>query len=381
MAQVLTGIDVLRRDDYAPLREKRVGLLTNPSGVTRDLIPTYRLLHQADNVQLVALFGPEHGVMGLAAEGEKVASGRDPATGLPVYSLYGDAVRPTEAMLDGLDLLICDLQDIGARYYTYLWTVTHVLETCGAIGLPVLVLDRPNPLGGEIVAGCGLEPELASFVGRFDLPIQHGMTLGELAQLLNVTGNPTPAELAVVACEGYTRSMRWEETGLPFVPPSPNIPNLLTARHYPGACLIEGTILSEGRGTALPFQIVGAPFINADHLADALNALGSAGCRFRPHRFQPTRSKFAEQVCGGVHVHITDAQSYEPIATWLHVIATIRTQYPDEFQWTQFFDKLIGSEQPRRLLKAGADVATVMADWAGYGADFRERRTPYLLYD
>lgn len=380
MTPVLTGIDVLRRDDFVQLRGQRIGLLTNHSGVTYDLVPTYRLLHDAENVDLVALFGPEHGVMGMAAEGEQVSSGTDAHTGLPVYSLYGAQVRPTAAMLADIELLVCDIQDIGTRYYTYLWTLTHVLEACGEAGVRVLVLDRPNPLGGERVSGPGLDAEFSSLVGRFDIPIQHGMTLGELAQMLNDTVNPTPAPVDVIRCEGYTRTMLWEHTGLPFVPPSPNMPSVVTTQHYPGSCLVEGTNLSEGRGTTLPFQIVGAPYIAADALADTLNALALPGCRFRPHRFRPSSRKYADEVCDGVQVHITATDQYEPITTWLHVLATIARHYPEQFEWLNFFDKLIGSTQVRQQLAADTAIAILTASWDAYEAVFRTKRAPYLLY-
>lgn len=388
MPTVRTGIDVLVADNFAPLHGMRVGLMTNHSGVNRDLVSTVRLLHHSDAVQLVALYGPEHGVAGSAGDGEAVADGRDPLTGLAVYSLYGDTMRPSAEMLAPIDVLVCDIQDVGARFYTYLWTVSHVLEACGAHEVGVMILDRPNPLGGEAIAGRGLDAPLASFVGRYDIPMQHGMTLGELGQMLNATVNPTPANLLVVPCQHLSRAMVWEDTGLPFVPPSPAMPTPTTAAHYPGACLLEGTNLSEGRGTALPFEVVGAPYVQADALADQLNALGLAGVRFRPQRFEPSASKHAGVMCEGVQAHITERRAYRPIETWLHVIHTIRQMYPDDFGWREpfregdasIFDKLIGSARPREQLDSGVDVETIMAGWETYCNHFREQRTPHLLY-
>jgi uncharacterized protein YbbC (DUF1343 family) len=387
MNRVRTGIDVLVASDFAQLAGRRVGLMTNPSGVDATLTPTVHLLHTAPNVNLVALFGPEHGVNGLAPDGEKVADDVDPVTDLPVYSLYGSAMRPTPESLADLDLLVCDIQDVGVRFYTYLWTISHILEGCGEAGVPVMILDRPNPIGGA-VAGRGLESEVASFVGRYDIPIRHGMTLGELAQYLNATVNPTPAEVEVIACEGYTREMLWADTGLPFVPPSPAMPNVLTALHYPGACFVEGTTLSEGRGTTIPFQIMGAPYIAPEPTAQRLNALNLPGVRFRPHRFEPLSSKYEGEVCGGVQAHIADVTAYEPISIWLHVIHDILHHYPDEFGWRPpyrnsdytSFDKLIGSTLPRQQLSDGESVAEVMEGWAESASAFEEKRQPYLLY-
>lgn len=383
----LTGIDILVRDGFRQIAGRRVGLMTNHSGVTHDLRPTYRVLHEADAVNLVALFGPEHGVFGMEPDGEKVASGTEPLTGLPVHSLYGDDLRPTPDMLAGLDAMLVDIQDVGARFYTYLWTVSHLLEGCGAAGVAVIVLDRPNPIG-DAVEGPGLDPAVASFVGRYDIPIRHGMTLGELARMLNATVNPTPAELDVIACDGYSRAMTWADTGLPFVPPSPAMPHPLTAMHYPGACLIEGVTLSEGRGTGTPFEVTGAPFIQPDKLADALNILHLPGVRWRPHRFVPDSSKHAGTLCGGVQVHITDASAYQPVRAWLHVIATVRELYPDDFGWrppfaaggVPIFDRLVGSASVRAAFDAGASASDISAGWDTYEAAFRQRRADYLLY-
>jgi uncharacterized protein YbbC (DUF1343 family) len=385
MTRVLYGVEALRSQQFAPLKGKRVGLMTNPSAVDAQLNSTYDIFRHAEEVNLVALFAPEHGFMGAALDGEKVRSAVDARTGLAIYSLYGETLRPTREMLAGLDVLVCDIQDIGARCYTYLWTISHILEAAGEVGVELMILDRPNPLGGQ-VAGAPLSPECASLVGRFNIPIQHGMTLGELAQMINARWNPTPARLQVIACEGWRRAMSWQDTGLLFVPPSPGIPHPLTARHYPGACLIEGTTLSEGRGTALPFEVVGAPYIDGEALAQHLNAQAWQGVRFRAHVFRPFASKYAHTYCQGVQAHITDAALYEPISTWLGVLRAIRHLYPQDFAWlppvdnVYHFDRLIGSTSTRPQIDNGAALSELTAGWDNFVEAFKQERQAYLLY-
>ncbi len=376
MSMVKTGIEVLRDQAFAPLVGKRVGLFTNPSAVDRLLNSTYDILRHAPQVQLAAFFSPEHGFAATAAEGEHVRSSLDAQTGLPVHSLYGESLHPTADMFAEIDVIVCDIQDIGTRYYTFAWTVSHVLEGAGEHGVPVIILDRPNPLGDR-VAGPILETRLASLVGRFPIPIQHGMTLGELMQMVNDLWNPTPATLSVIPCQGYARMMSWEETELPFVPPSPAMPHLITARHYPGSCLIEGTTLSEGRGTGLPFEIVGAPYIDSHLLAAHLNDLELAGVRFRPHTFKPFASKYAGEVCAGVQAHIIDTNAYQPIETWLRVMRVIRHLYPQDFGWNErHFDRLIGNDTIRQQIEA--DVPH--DEWQAECEAFIEQRIPYLIY-
>lgn len=374
------GIEVLRAAGFASLRGKRVGLLSNPSAVDENLVSTIDILHAAPEVQLTALFSPEHGLSAVAADGEAVASTTDPATGLPVYSLYGETKRPTREMLAAVDVVVCDIQDIGVRYYTFSWTISHILEAAGEYGdgVEVMILDRPNPLGGQ-PSGAAFDLRFASLVGRYPVPTQPGMTLGELAQLFNAGWNPHPAQLTVVACEGYRREMRWQETGRLFVPPSPNMPHLVTVQHYPGACLVEGTSLSEGRGTALPFEIVGAPDIDGAALARALNAQGWAGVLFRPHLFKPSAGKHADVVCGGVQVHITDEQAYQSVQVWLGVLEIIYRQYP--FSWNPHFSRLIGNDVVQQRIEKGESLDDLYAAWRDFCADFAKKRQPYLIYD
>lgn len=351
--------------------------MTNASAVDSDFRLTVDVLRE--NVPLVALFSPEHGFASAAADGETVASSVDARTGLPIYSLYGDTLRPTPEMLQGIDTLICDIQDIGARYYTYLWTISYLLEAAGEHGIEVFIMDRPNPLGGLNVRGAPLTPGFESFVGRYNIPIQHGMTIGELAHLFNNTWNPTPAMLTVIPCSIWWRTMTWDMTGLPFITPSPAMPHVSTAQHYPGACLVEGTTLSEGRGTALPFEVVGAPYIDPFALAETLNA-DANGVRFRPHTFKPSASKYAGEVCGGVQAHITDSRTYDPIRTWLGVIRTIHQRYREQFEWKPaHFDRLIGSDLTRQQIDAGASLDEI-TDWHDYLQGFRELRQSFLLY-
>lgn len=379
------GIDVLEREQFRQLAGQRVALFTNLAAVNRDMVPTYRIFNECDQFELVCFFSPEHGLNGMVADGIAVDSTADSVTGLPVYSLYGDQQAPTTAMLQDVDTVVCDIQDIGVRYYTFLWTLTHILEVCGNHHTAVVVLDRPNPLG-EHIDGGGLDAALGSLVGRFSIPIQHGMTIGELATMINATWNPTPAEVDIIRCEGWQRNTPWSATGRPFVPPSPNMPHLSTAQHYPGACLIEGTSLSEGRGTALPFEVVGAPFIDAFALAATLNAQSIAGAQARPHVFQPTSSKFKGQPCAGIQLYITDLQQFRPLPAWLQVLGTIRQMYPQQFEWLaphngqQHFDRLIGDTTTRSLIDEGATLDTIVADWEAFHAAFREQRQPFLLY-
>ena len=382
-----TGIDVLQAQNFAPLHGKKVSLLTNPSAVNASMLSTYRILYEADEVNLVALFGAEHGAFGRVEAGEKVGAMVDARTGIPVHSLYGQSYRPTPEMLQNTDVMVCDIQDIGVRYYTYLWSMTYVIEVCGELGVPVIILDRPNPLGA-IVAGRDLEDKFSSLVGRYNVPIQHGMTIGEVLQLHNSEWNATPAELRIIPCENYQHDMTWADFERPFVQTSPNIPHMSTVKHYAGSCLIEGTNLSEGRGTTLPLEIVGAPYLDGRDLADALNALKLPDVRFRPHQFTPTFSKWANEACDGVQVHIM-GDEFDAITTWLHVIHTIKALYPNDFAWRDPWaegdhppiDKLIGSDKPRKQFDAGASVAEIMADWASDVEVFRTRRKPYLIYE
>lgn len=386
---VETGLDVLLTRHLPELAGRRVGLVTNHTGVTRDLQHGADALRAA-GVNLVALYGPEHGVRGGAQAGVAVASATDPITGIPLMSLYGATERPTPEMLGGVDLLLVDMQDIGARFYTYPWTMVHVLAAAGQMGIPVWVLDRPNPIGGLARDADGplLDMRFASLVGLYPVPIRHSLTMGELARYVNGEYN-LGCDLRVIPMAGWRREMWWEETGLDFVPMSPNSPGLDMAVLYPGTCLIEGTNVSEGRGTTRPFEWIGAPWINGPELAQALNALELPGVRWRAIYFTPSFHKFAGQECQGVQPHVRDRRALRPVALGLHLVDTLRRLYPQQFAWREDqrpdrpgwpFDRLMGTDTVRLALEAGEPATAIIAAWAPGVAHFVNRRTPYLLY-
>jgi uncharacterized protein YbbC (DUF1343 family) len=375
--RVQTGIEVLRASNFTALHGKRVGLLTNLNAVDGNLVSTYNILRTASDVRLTALFSPEHGLTAALTDGEIISSSTDARTGLPIHSLYGATQHPSADMFEDVDVIVCDSQDIGTRYYTFTWTMSHMLEAAGEHDIEIIILDRPNPLGGS-VSGTALDLQFTSLVGRYPVPTQPGMTMGEMAQMFNAYWNPTPAPLSVIKCSGYEHDMIWSDTGLPFVPPSPNMPHLVTAQHYPGSCLIEGTSLSEGRGTALPFEIVGAPGLDGEALATSLNVRGWMEVRFRPHTFIPSASKHAGDVCGGVQAHITNVRAYRPLEVWLGVLQTIYRQQP--FTWNDHFERLIGTDSVRGLIERDEPLDDFLAQSRLFCVDFDKRRQPYLLY-
>ena len=318
------------------LRGARLGALLHPASVSATLVHSSRVLEQQDGklFRLAAFFGPQHGFLGQTQDNMIEWQGYEhPRLGIPVYSLYGEHREPTSSMLAGLDVLLIDLQDVGARYYTFIWTMYLAMKACAAAGIPVVVLDRPNPIGGA-VEGPMLDPDYRSFVGLHPLPVRHGRTIGELAEQFRDEAFGD-CELIVLRMKGWRREMWFDETGLPWVMPSPNMPTLETAAVYPGMCLLEGTNISEGRGTTRPFEIFGAAFIEAEDLARTLNAARLPGVYFRENYFQPTFHKFAGQLCGGAQMHVTDRSSFQPFETALTVIRHIRARYPNYFQWKQ----------------------------------------------
>jgi uncharacterized protein YbbC (DUF1343 family) len=373
---VRPGISVLLDERQDLLANRRIGVLSNASGVLPNLNSSVTALLQRADVR--ALFSPEHGLYGAAIEGEHVAGGVD-RSGVPLYSLYGAQFAPTPEQLAQLDVIVCDLQDVGCRFYTYVWTVIKLIEVAAQVGVAVIVADRPNPIGGAI-EGPGVEPDQRTLVGLYDVPMRHGLTVGELAQLINHEAG-FGCDLTVVPCAGWRRSMLWAETGLPWVPPSPNMPTAETALIYPGTCLAEGINVSVGRGTARPFEWLGAPWIDAVQLAEALNALDLPGVRWRPAAFQPCAQPYAGEICQGIQPHIVDAGALRPAATGLALISTIARWYPDALTWnTAHFDRLAGSPQIRQAITAGAPFATITAAWHTYEQAFRERAAPMLLY-
>ncbi len=383
--QTKVGLEILLAD-VKRLSKQRIGLVTNASGVTSCLVSTLDALRDK-GVQVTALFGPEHGFSASAPDATAVASSRDARTGLPVYSLYGNTRKPTAEMLANIDAVVFDLQDVGVRFYTYTTTLALALTACAEFKKPLFVLDRPNPIGGIILEGPLLAPSLQSFIGHGLLPIRYAMTIGELARLYNRELN-IGANLDVIAMKGWQREMWFDETGLAWVPPSPGIPNASTTITYPGTCLIEGTNLSEGRGTALPFEIVGAPWLDGHALADELNKLRLEGVRFRPITFTPTDSKHAHQACYGVQVHVIDRDAFRPVKTGLHVIAACRAQNAGKFEllptsWEgkpPHIDLLVGNSSVREGLQANQPVDVVTRGWDDDAARFREIRERYVLY-
>ncbi len=388
---IKTGLEVLVQDGCAPLRGRRVGLLVHPASVDGSLRHAVALLEGDRAVDLRVLLGPQHGLRGETQDNMIEWEGfTDPATGLPVFSLYGEHRRPTAAMLEGIDVLVIDMQDVGARYYTFIWTMLLCLEACAEQGRRVLILDRPNPLGGEAVEGTMLAPEYTSFVGLAPLPMRHGLTMGELARLFKATRN-LDVELDVLPMAGWRRAMDFAATGLPWVMPSPNMPTLDTARVYPGGCLLEGTNLSEGRGTTRPFEILGAPFIVPEALCARLEGAQLPGCILRPLFFQPTFHKFAGEVCGGVQVHVTDPAAFRPVATYVAVLAAVRALWPEDFAWRQPpyeyetnklpIDILAGGLRLREAVDAGTGVWELAATWEQELREFTALAAPFRIYD
>jgi uncharacterized protein YbbC (DUF1343 family) len=371
------------------LRGLRIGLIANPASVTADLDHAALALKATRAFRLAVLFGPEHGVWANAQDLVEVGDSRDPATGLPVLSLYGKTRVPTAEMLAGVDTLVVDLQDVGARYYTFIYTMLHALQACAAHGRRLVVLDRPNPLGGLATDGNVLEEDYRSFVGLHPLAARHGMTMGELALLFRAELG-LPVDLHVVKMRGWRRSMWFEDTGLPWVAPSPNMPSVDTAFVYPGACLLEGTNLSEGRGTTRPFELMGAPWLDAWRLARDMEREGLAGVRFRPAFFTPTFQKFAGRLCGGVQVHVTDRRRFSAFLTYLLLIAHARRQDPARFGWRdppyeyEFvkrpIDILCGTDAVRHAIEAGISPRRLVPIWTAQLRRFQRRRRRYLLY-
>jgi uncharacterized protein YbbC (DUF1343 family) len=380
-ARVQPGIGVLLTDSLRLVRNRHVGLVTNQAGVDADGVSDVARLRAA-GVQLVALFSPEHGFRGAADPGAAVASSKDSATGLPIYSLYGRTSAPTDEMLRGIDLMIVDLQDAGARYYTYLATTVEVLRAAARHHLPVAVLDRPNPIGG-LVQGNVLDPAFSSMVGLLAVPMRHGMTLGELARLAAAELRMDVA-LTVVPAAGWRRSQSLDQTGLPFVPPSPNLRSIESLFHYPGLCLFEGTNLSVGRGTDAPFEQIGAPWLDTVAVLSAIRAANLPGVRFRGVQFTPYApgdGKFADTLSQGIRLEVTDRATYDSPATAVHLLAAVRTIHPSHFAWfSGHFDRLAGGVELRKAIESGSSPEAIVQSWRPALERFLERRKTALIY-
>lgn len=382
-----TGLDVLLEDHLPDLMHRRIGLVSHPAAVNLRLEDSATCLLKA-GAPICALFGPEHGFFGMVADGAAVENSTDSRTGLPVYSLYGKTKEPTPEMLSGVDVILFDMQDVGVRYYTYLSTLVHVMRGAAKAGKAVMVLDRANPISGVYREGPLVEPGFESFIGILPIPMRHGLTLGELARFANDTEH-IGCDLTVIPVKGWRRSMWFDNLHRAWVPTSPGIPHFETTIPYVGTCLIEGTNLSEGRGTALPFELVGAPWVDGFTLAQEMNSLSLPGVIFRPAGFIPSASKHAGKHCQGVQVHITDRNAFLPVFTGLHLVSTCSKLFHGKFQFLSsswegnpsHFDLLMGSASPRQRLLNGESIEAITADWDIVLNQFNETIAPFLLYD
>jgi uncharacterized protein YbbC (DUF1343 family) len=374
-----------RVDAYSKIfRGKRLGIITNHTAYDSDGTFIVDAFKSMSGVTVTALFSPEHGLWGAKQAGKKTDSQVHPVYRLPIHSLYGKTRKPTPDMLLDIDVLVFDIQDIGARFYTYVYTMSLAMEAAAENGKRFVVLDRPNPITGHHVSGSILEPELASFVGLHPIPVIHGMTAGELAKMFNEQGwlaGGVKADLAVVPMTSWRRSMWYDQTGLRFIKPSPNMPNLETAAIYPGLCLLEGTNISEARGTDKPFRQFGAPWIDSERLADRLNKLNLPAMRFEPTQFTPTSSKYTGQTCNGVLIIITDRDRLEPYYSGVLIVNEIYRMHRDKFEWKiGHFDRLCGTAKVRQTISSGASVKILRATWQMKLRAFRQIRGKYLIY-
>ncbi len=374
--RVQVGLETLEIEKFAALRGKRVGLISNHTGVDMQGRSTVEMLAHAPGVQLVALFSPEHGIAGHADE--KLSSSKDASTGLPIHSLYGEHLRPTEEMLAGIEVLVFDVQDAGVRFYTYITTMGYCMEEAAKRGIKFYVLDRPNPLGGEIVEGPMLDAEKSSFVAYFPLPVRYGLTIGELAQLFN-TENHINVELHVIKMKNWHRSYFLESTGVRWIPPSPNLRTLKGSILYPGLEILQNAGVSVGRGTEAPFEEFGAPWINGEEVAEELNAKNLPGLRFAGHPFIPVSGLYAGQRCGGVGIKLMERGSVRSMRMGLEIAAVLLKKYPSHFDAAKIVD-LLGNDDAVRQLQAGAAPEQIVASWAKDLAAFDVVRRKYYMY-
>jgi len=390
LSRVILGVEVIRKQNFAPVKGQRVGLIVNPASLDSDFVPTETIFLNTNQVKLKALFGPQHGIRGETQDNMIEWEGfRDKKTGLPVYSLYGKAREPLPEMLEDIDCLIIDLPDVGTRYYTFIWTMALALKACSQYGKSCVILDRPNPINGLMLEGPMLDVRFSSFVGLYPLPVRHGMTMGEIALYLNQEFS-FGCKLMVVPMEGWRREMWFDDTSLPWVMPSPNMPTLNTAMVYPGMCLLEGTNISEGRGTTRPFEIFGKPGVDPYDLVKRLQREDLPGVKFRPLYFQPTFNKYQGELCGGAQLHITDRNAFLPVITGVAVIKTIYQLYPESFAWRlppyEYereklpIDILAGTDKLRQQIESGCSLEAIAQSWQSGQEEFRKRRKPYLLY-
>jgi len=384
------GLERLLEEGHAAIRGARVGLICNQASVDHSYRHAADLLHNHPDIQLRALFGPQHGIRGDVQDNMiETSHGLDRKTGLPVHSLYSETREPTDAMLQDVDVLVFDMQDVGCRIYTFVYTLANCMRAARRLGKKVLVCDRPNPINGASVAGNILEPEYASFVGQFPLPTRHGMTVGELARMFNEHFK-IGCDLEVILMTGWKRAFWHDDTDAPWVLPSPNMPTLDSATVFPGTVHFEGTQVSEGRGTTKPFELIGAPYIYPDAYADRLNGLGLLGVFFRSCAFQPTFQKHAGATCGGVQIHVTDRDSFEPWFAGIAMTKLIHDMYRDEFRWKvppyeyvydkNPFDVISGTTKIREAFEKGTPLEEIEDETKAPLEEFKELREAYLLY-
>lgn len=387
---IRSGADQLTLVGDKYLQGKRFGLLTNPSGITAQFVSTINVCANLKTAKLAALFACEHGIRGERQAGVKLADEMDAKLGIPIFSLYGEHRQPTKQMLEQLDAVVFDIQDLGVRFYTYISTLVYVMEACAAYGKSLIVLDRPNPLGGLLSEGGFLQPDYHSMVGAWKMPMSTGMTIGEFALLVNAQMNGS-CDLQVVPLQNWERGMEYTDTGLPWVLPSPNMPTIDTVRVYTGNCLFEGTNLSEGRGTTKPFEMIGAPWLNAAHTAQVMNKLKLPGVYFHPVTFTPMFSKHQGALCQGIMTYVTDKASYRSVHTSLHLLHYVEKLHPEQFEWLKpsnadqpearwFIDLLTGSDLVRRKLQSQSGLVEVTSQWENESNEWLEIRKPYLLY-
>ncbi len=404
--KVKLGVEVFLEKHLDLVKGKRVGLIANQTAVNSRLESTIELFSKHPDVNLVALYGPEHGIRGSAQAGEYVPFTIDEKYKIPVFSLYGQSVKPEKgmlkdidaymrsfdtektgkipesAMVKNVDVIVFDIQDVGTRIYTYIATMAYVMQACAENRIEFIVLDRPNPITGANMEGPLVEyPDFSSFVGVYPIPVRHGMTVGELAKFFNDNFLEVKAELRIIPMDGWKRQMWYDETSLPWIIPSPNMPTLNTATVYPGQVYLEGTNVSEGRGTTKPFELFGAPWIDGYELAERLNKLGLSGIKFREAWFTPTFSKYNGQLCGGAQLHVLDRNQYKPFESSLHIIKTIMDMYPNRFKFhEEYMDKIMGTSKVRKALEKGMDIEGIVGSLSKELDSFSQRRKPYLLY-
>lgn len=388
--QIKTGLERVLNEYLQLIVGKRVGLICNQSSVNRQYRHAADLFDEHSEIELTALFGPQHGIRGDVQDNMiETSHAIDKYTNLPIYSLYSETREPTEEMLANLDALVFDLQDVGCRVYTFIYTMANAMRACAAYGKEFIVLDRPNPISGTEVEGNVLEKGSESFVGLYPIPMRHGLTVGELAQLFNREFDIT-CDLKVVAMSGWERDLYLDETDAPWVLPSPNMPTVETAAVFPGTVYFEGTQASEGRGTTRPFEVAGAPYIDAKRYRDRLASLELPGVIFRDTNFLPTFQKHQGSVCGGVFLHVTDRRRFKPVVTGVAMIKTAFDLYKNEFKWKSPpyeyvfdrnpFDVIAGTEKTREQIENGMAIADIELSWESGVESFREKRQKYLLY-